>query len=142
MRFVYNGGSFVYYLDSLRAIRAGLIEQADMGTESAGQSRPALHELIGGGSQPNEGNSLHHIVIASQQSTYQQESKHSSSLETFALSIESDSLNRDDRKISENDKKKYMPKTKSFDDLTREDKEKVSCAIIQLLSLNHDFPPL
>lgn len=81
-------------------------------------------------------------MIASQQSTYQQESKHSSSLETFALSIESDSLNRDDRKISENDKKKNMPKTKSFDDLTREDKEKVSCAIIQLLSLNHDFPPL
>lgn len=38
-------------------------------------------------------------------------------METFAISIESDSLNRVDKKDAETDKKKPLTKTKSFDDL-------------------------
>jgi hypothetical protein len=58
VRFVYNGGRFVYYLDTLRALRAGLIKQTNMGPKGAGQSGPALHKLFGRGSQPFEGNLL------------------------------------------------------------------------------------
>lgn len=48
---------------------------------------------------------------------FQQDSKHSS-LETFEISIESDSLNRADKKEVGTDKKKHLIWTKSVDDLT------------------------
>lgn len=49
----------------------------------------------------------------------QQESRHSS-LETFTISIESDSLNRGDKKDDATDKKKQLPRTKSVDDIGEE----------------------
>lgn len=48
---------------------------------------------------------------------HRQESRHSS-LETFAISIESDSLNCGDKKDNVTDKKKPLVQTKSADDLT------------------------
>jgi hypothetical protein len=47
-----------------------------------------------------------------------QETRHSS-IETFAVSIESDSLNRD-RKDDATDKRKRLGRTKSVDDVTAE----------------------